>query len=194
MDKSGMDKFVSVNKDAFSSGQISSKLWLCEKLEAVPFSKPQVIWIYGGWYGILSFLLLSRQRVPIKHIRSFDIDPTCQPIADALLENWVWQEWKFKAFTSDCNTMSFADERPDIVINCSTEHFTCDDWFKSIPTGTMLVIQSNNMQHDDHHSCVSDADHLHRIFPLSQVIYKGNMDFVYPDWQFSRFMIIGRKT
>ena len=58
MDISDMPDHIYINSEAFSSGQISSKLWLCEQLENIPFDKPQIIWIYGGWYGILSFLLL----------------------------------------------------------------------------------------------------------------------------------------
>jgi hypothetical protein len=79
------------NKDAFSSGQIGSKIWLCEKLEKLNWSS-DLTYIYGGWYGITAFLLLSRGKFNVSKIRSLDIDPSCEPIADMINENWVWQE------------------------------------------------------------------------------------------------------
>jgi hypothetical protein len=184
---------VLVNRDAFSSGQISSKIWLCEELERMAFTSPQKIWVFGGWYGIASFLLLSRGNLSIDSIRSFDIDSTCESIADMVCENWVWKNWTFKAFTADCNNMQYENERPDIVINCSTEHFTSDSWWKLIPADTIVVLQSNNMPLDDHVSCCDTLDDMVEKFPVREIFYKGALEFKYPDWGFTRFMIIGRK-
>ena len=180
--------------DAFSSGQVSSKLWLCDQLEKIATDTPKIIWVYGGWYGVASFLLLSRNNMKIKHIRSFDIDPECEKSADGLLENWVWQNWKFKAITADCNDMNFTNETPDIIINCSTEHFTTSKWFEDIPKGTLVVLQSNNMTHDDHFSCVDSLADFAKLFPLTPFLYQGTLDFNYPTWKFSRYMLIGNKT
>jgi hypothetical protein len=90
------------NKDAFSNGQIDSKLWLCRKLEALGWSSDYTH-IYAGWYGVLAFLLLSREKFKVGRIESFDMDPTAEAVADMINENWVIKEWKFKAFTLDCN-------------------------------------------------------------------------------------------
>jgi hypothetical protein len=30
-------------------------------------------------------------------------------------------------------------------------------------------------------------------YKLTQVMYRGTMDFVYPDWKFTRYMLIGIK-
>ena len=117
MGRSVMHRNLNVDPDSFSSGQISSKLWLCRELENLDIQRPQIIWVYGGWYGLASLLLLSREKFPVKHIRSFDINPDCESIADSLLENWVWQSWKFKAVTADCNNLEFDNEKPDLIIN-----------------------------------------------------------------------------
>jgi len=188
-----MLKEINLDFDAFSSGQISSKLWLCQELEKLNNKTPSIIWIYGGWYGIASLLLLTREKFPVKHIRSFDIDPACETIADKLLENWVWQEWKFKAVTADCNDISFSNEKPDLVINCSTEHFTSIEWFNGIPSNTLVALQNNNMQHNDHYSCYDTCDEFADEYKLKTLKYKGTLDFTYPTWKFSRFMIIGNK-
>lgn len=178
------------NKDAFSNGQIDSKLWLCRELEALNWSSDYTH-IYGGWYGILAFLLLSREKFKVGRIESFDVDPHCESIADMINENWVIKEWKFKAFTLDCNQTIRGN--PDLIINTSSEHFENMEWFNNIRPGTRIIIQGNNMQHHDH--CVTSAslEDFVAHYPISNIVYQGSLDFTYPDWQFSRYMIIGVK-
>jgi len=178
------------NKDAFSSGQIGSKIWLCEKLEKLNWSS-DLTYIYGGWYGITAFLLLSRGKFNVSKIRSLDIDPSCEPIADMINENWVWQEWKFKAFTQDCNT--YEGQYGDLIINTSTEHFETTDWFDRIKPGTRVVLQGNNMPHDDHHVHSETLKDFKNLYPLSNYAFEGKKEFVYPNWSFTRYMIIGTK-
>ena len=40
-----------INKDAFSNGQMDSKLWLCRELENLGWDS-KLTRIYAGWYGI----------------------------------------------------------------------------------------------------------------------------------------------
>jgi hypothetical protein len=181
---------MEVDKDAFSSGQIGSKIWLCENLEEI-FESVDNIYIYGGWYGISAFLLKSRNKIKINTIRSFDIDPNCEPVADMINENWVYQNWQFKAFTKDCNEI--IPDNVDLIINTSTEHFESTKWFDNIPNGTCVALQGNNMKHEDHHTTTDDLDSFLNQFIISDIWFKGQKDFVYPDWQFSRYMIIGKK-
>lgn len=185
-----MNQTLNVDKDAFSSGQIGSKIWLCEELEKLNLHST-LTYIYGGWYGLTGFLLLSRGKFKVDAIQSFDIDPDCESIADAINENWVWQEWKFKAFTLDCN--SYVRGRPDVIINTSTEHFETMDWWDNIPTGTTVALQGNNMPHDDHVIHSKNLKEFASMFPLSNTLYKGKKEFKYPTWKFTRFMVIGIK-
>ena len=181
---------IQINKDAFSNGQIDSKLWLCEELENL-FDRIDSIYIYGGWYGITAFLLKSRNKIKIKNIRSFDIDPDCELIADTINENWVFKDWQFKAHTVDCNDI--VPRNIDLIINTSTEHFDSRDWFKKIPKKTIVALQGNNMPHDDHVIHSKNLEDFCSQFPLSSVDYKGQKDFTYPNWTFTRYMIIGEK-
>lgn len=177
-----------VNKDAFSNGQIDSKLWLCEELERLEWSS-DLTYIYAGWYGITSFLLLSRGKFRVNKIRSLDIDPTCQPVADMINENWVFKEWKFKAFTQDCN--NFEGQYGDLVINTSTEHFDSMEWFSRLPKGTRVILQGNNMPHDDHFVHTDTLEDFVNTYPLSSIAYYGHRVFDYPEWSFTRYMLIG---
>ncbi len=179
-----------VNNDAFSSGQIGSKIWLCEELEKLSW-KSNLTHIYAGWYGITAFLLLSRGKFAVKRIESYDIDPACEPVADMINEYWVWQNWKFKAHTSDCNTLN--SNQADLIINTSTEHFDSLLWFNYIPEGTRVILQGNNMPHDDHHVSCNSVDEFCNEYPLNEVVFKGEKEFVYPNWKFKRYMQIGYK-
>ena len=179
-----------VDKDAFSSGQLGSKLWLCEELEKLKW-KSNLTRIYGGWYGITAFLLLSRGKFKVDKIQSYDVEPGCESVADMINEYWVWQAWKFKAYTQDCNQIFL--NNADLIINTSTEHFDELTWWNNIPSGTRVILQGNNMPHDDHCVHTSSLEEFQKSYPFAEVVYKGCREFVYPTWQFTRFMLIGIK-
>lgn len=178
------------NKDSFSNGQIDSKLWMCRELEALGWSS-KITRIYGGWYGLNAFLLLSREKFKVQRIESYDIDASCEPIADMINENWVIKEWQFKAHTADCNTLS--PNGVDLVINTSTEHFENKDWFNNLYNGTRVVLQGSNMQRDDVLVKSTTLDEFINHYPLTSIAYQGTLEFVYPGWSFTRYMVIGTK-
>jgi len=178
------------NRDAFSNGQVDSKLWLCRELESLSWTST-LTHILGGWYGVMAFLLLSRD-FPVKQIRSFDMDPTCEPIADMINENWIIKEWQFKAVTADCDQL-LPGGAADLIINTSTEHFASMQWFDNIVPGTRIALQGNNLIHDDHFGNANSLTEFEQKYKIETVLYKGTRDFVYPDWSFTRFMIIGIK-
>lgn len=178
------------NKDSFSNGQIDSKLWMCRELETLGWSS-KLTRIYGGWYGLNAFLLLSREKFKVHRIESFDIDSSCKPIADMINENWVIKEWQFKAHTADCNILP--PDNVDLVINTSTEHFENKGWFENLPVGTRVVLQGSNMQRDDVLVKSNSVDEFIAHYPLTSIAYQGSLDFVYPGWKFTRYMVIGTK-
>lgn len=181
---------MQVNKDSFSHGQITSKIWLCEELENLQWSS-DTTHIYGGWYAVTAFLLLSRGKFQVNYIKSFDSDPECEPIADMVNNNWLVQNWKFKAYTTDCSYPVEGDR--DLIINTATEHFETMDWFNFIPSGTRLVLQGNNMKHDDHYIHSNSLDDFIKRYPLSKIDFAGEKSFHYNTWGFTRYMTIGVK-
>ena len=183
---------LNVDKDAFSSGQIGSKIWLCEELERL-YDSVDSVWIYGGWYGVTAFLLNSRGNIRIGKIRSYDIDPACETVADMINENWVIDNWRFKAKTQDCNVLDLDWNGPDLVINTSTEHFESSDWWDNIPKGTVVALQGNNMPHEDHHIHSNSLEDFVTSFPVTTLLYRGEKEFSYPTWKFTRYMLIGVK-
>ena len=183
---------LNVDKDAFSNGQIDSKLWLCRELEKL-FDNIDHIWIYGGWYGITAFMLKTRERIKIGQIQSHDVDPDCLAVADMINENWVFKDWQFKAYTSNCNRLEPGVDYPDLIINTSTEHFTSMGWWNRIPSGMTVALQGNNMDHHDHVVHTGSLEEFCKLYPLQETLYKGQMEFTYPTWGFTRYMVIGRR-
>ena len=178
------------NKDAFSNGQVDSKLWLCRELERLEWTS-KLTHIYGGWYGVLGFLLLSREKFQVNRIESFDRDPSCEPIANMINRNWIVKKKQFIAYTTNCNLP--IPGNPDLIINTSTEHFDQMAWFDNIKPGTRVILQGNDLEHEDHVGNAEDLTDFENKYKLTSVAYKGTMDFVYPDWSFSRYTIIGIK-
>jgi hypothetical protein len=183
--------------DAFSSGQVLSKLWLAEKLENVVIynhlPQPRKILCLGGWYGMTNFILRTRNNIKIEKFRNIDKDQKSCEIADKINNLWEWQQWQFKSIQEDANSFEYDHNDFDTVINTSVEHISNKQWFDKIPEGTLVVLQSNNMKHNDH--CYNHNSVLELIddFFLREILYQGQKYFEYPDWDFYRFMIIGIK-
>ena len=188
-----------VDTDAFSSAQIQSKLWMVDKLEFVLNEHMPTdslngfrIWILAGWYGITNFLIRTRNKIPVSEVRSFDIDPSCEPIADLINNLWVWQAWQFKAQTGDINKLIY-QPKPDVVINTAVEHMLENDWWDNIPKGTVVCLQASDMEHDDHSNTISHYRDLQEKYRMEEYLYEGTKRFQYDDHAFNRSMIIGIK-
>lgn len=194
--------------DAFSSGQVGSKIWICEELEKIWSLKSttgskgqtETVWIYGGWQGVLGFLILCRDFSTgrVGSVRSFDIDPSCEKAANTICENWVWRQWMFRAFTADCNSLDPASDgeygkSPTVVINTSVEHFDDRSWFEKIPSGTLVALQASDFEHDGAVSLYSTEEKFAAAFPFQETLFSGRLNFDYGTWSFNRLMRIGRR-
>ena len=80
-------------------------------------------------------------------------------------------------------------ESPNVIINTSCEH-TKDDWFKKIPKGLMVVLQSNDyLQGDGHINCCGDLRDFDASYTLTDTFYLGQKELE----KYTRFMKIGIK-
>ena len=182
---------------AFMSGQVISKSWLCDELNVIlarlfPKESPPDVWILGGWYAMTNFLLQARES-HVRNVTSFDIDP--EATHGALILNEAFEHLKtFRAITQDVFTLDYTAHGPvpKVVINTSAEHMS-REWYDLIPEGTLVIVQSNDMPHDDHDHNHASTDELLKDFPLRLTLFAGDLPFDYGEWKFSRFMIIGIK-
>jgi len=171
--------------DAFWQGQIKSKEWLIEKLSAT-IVNPVSIDIHGGWVGVLASMLFQ-SNMQIKHIRSVDIDPACEPIA-TMMNKGEEIEGRFCAVTSDmCEIRSNAD----VIINTSCEHITQDQyelWLSGTPHNSIIVLQSNDYDIPEHVRYVDSLADFKEQSNLN-ILYAGSLD----TQLYTRWMIIGYK-
>ena len=172
--------------DAFWSGQLKSKEWLCKELRK-SVKQFVTVDIHGGWVGVLASMLFQSD-VPVTSIRSIDIDPSCEPIA---LEMNKLEEMtgKFRAVTADmCSLRSDAD----VIINTSCEHITQDQydlWLSGMPHNSLLVLQSNNYNIPEHIRPAESLEEFKKQSHLENILFAGEIELPL----YKRFMIIGRQ-
>jgi hypothetical protein len=65
------------------------------------------------------------------------------------------------------------------------------EWFANIKPGTRVILQGNNMPHDDHFVHTDTLEDFVNTYPLSTIAYQGQKEFRYPNWSFTRYMLIG---
>jgi hypothetical protein len=183
-----------INFDAFSHGQIKSKIWLCDKLE--PFlPKNANIGILGSWYNILSFMLLIRNKQSIKTISGIDHDPGVARIANKICDYWMIENNIVNNITEDAQKANL--DSFNVVINCSSEHMQATDWFENISKQTLVCIQSSNITTPEEPWLITNPSNCIEDFslkyPLEIVFLLDTLPIKYDTWGYERFMIIGIK-
>ena len=202
--------------DAFSRGQLRSKKWLIDMVNALEIDLGDTIYVCAGWYGVLSALMF--ERIDTKNIYSFDIDPSTDNPADTLNKEYIMDNMRFKSFVNDVRELKYETQTlpvnhykysdaiafektstfheikaPTSVINTSCEHIeNFDKWFSGIPNGTLVIMQNNNfVEHDDETvvNTIGNEDEWSSKLNLSEVIFKGTLNLE----KYDRYMVIGRK-
>ena len=204
-----LENYIYANwNDAFSNGQIKSKLWLIDELENfVDFNSTseKLIYVCAGWYGILPALLFDKWN-NLK-IRSFDIDSECTRISEEMNRSYVKNGWKFKSTTYDIVDMTYPfvyktlkyngekvelNEDPDIIINTSCEHIEYfETWFENLPKNKVIALQSNNFVHSEHINMVNSLEEFKSQTNFSEILYSGELNISEVDY--TRYMLIGIK-
>lgn len=195
--------------DAFSRGQLQSKLWLVQTINELELDLGEMIYVCAGWYGVLGALLFERYDVK-GSIRSFDFDDSCAFIAETLNRVYVQDNWKFKASTVDVRKLTFAgdvyeskkyngdietitDIPPTCIINTSCEHIeNFDEWWKTIPEGMLVIMQNNNFVEHEDETVVNTVESLEdwsAKLNLSETLFEGTLELE----KYDRYMCIGRK-
>jgi hypothetical protein len=190
-------------EDSLSQGQIKSKLWLINELKKLKLDLGTVF-LCAGWYAILATLIFEN-NIKVTKIRSFDIDKTVLAIAERFNKKWVLEDWKFKPAVYDIHDINFNEftynvtrtdgqvreltDKPDTIINTSCEHINnFSDWYRKIPAGKLLILQTNNyFDLQEHVNCSDSLASFGDITPMEQVLYEGSLDC----GQYVRFMRIG---
>jgi len=180
--------------DVFHDNQLRSKNWLVQNLRKYALDKPNNIFIFGGWYGILPYMLLKDQHINTKYVFNIDKNQALKGPA-----------YQFNDYNSSYNhivddMISFEYPfRPNIVINTSCEHLSKEDfmkWYKNIPDAAIVVLQTNNYDKiDEHIGCYNSLeDFVHFVRKDLKVggnslYFQGKLDMS----NFERYMVIFKK-
>jgi hypothetical protein len=197
---------IKIAEDCFSQGQVQSKAWLVKELVKLNLDLGTVF-LCAGWYGTLATLLFENHRINVDKIRSFDIDESCWKVAEVFNKPWVMSEWRFKASTKDIMDLTYdvdkyntiktngdiqeLTETSNTIINTSCEHIQdFDTWYNKIPSGKILILQSNNyIGLPEHVNCSKTLKDFNNKTPMQEVLFQGEL---YLD-KYSRYMRIGIK-
>ncbi len=192
--------------DAFTQGQLRSKLWLLKHLRDINLG---TVFICAGWYGTLARAMFENERIHFDKIRSFDIDEKCVEVADMINKQWNKDDWAFKALHSDILDVNYTEhswtfwstknnresypiiDSPNTIINTSCEHIeNFTKWFSAIPKDKLVALQTNNyFELSEHVNCVKDINQFKQQAPLNNIIYEGELVLE----KYTRYMLIGYK-
>jgi hypothetical protein len=193
-------------QDAFSRGQVLSKIWLAEELLKIK-NNFEMIHVHAGWFGQLR-LYLDAANISYNKMRIFDIDPAALEVSDKIFNNDKIKDFEVKSaslditnptwlFRTGCeyNITATSKEKtiPDLVVNTSAEHFN-EDWYTKFTIRTqssdpLFVIQTNNLfEVEEHINCVHSINEMLIKFPMTRIEYAGEKEL----FGYKRFMLIGR--
>ena len=182
-------------KDALSRNQIKSKKWLLNKLSThlaennnknifSARAEPTTI-VVGGWVGMLPFLA-SMQELKLGKVVNIDIDSSVHDAASGL--NSSFNPF-YNNLDKDIRSVDFFAYKNPIVIDTIVEHFkNHGDWIKTLPPGTTVVLQGNNMfDVKDHVNCHSSLSQFVNNCGLSTIHWQGELIL----YKCNRYMVIG---
>lgn len=193
-------------QDAFSRGQVLSKIWLAEELSIIQ-NNFKMIHIHAGWFGQLR-MYLDIANITYDKMRIFDIDPIAREISDKIFNNALIKNYKVKSANLNVTNPTWLHSTgceydvsetitektiPDLIVNTSAEHFNSSWYHKFVlrkqSSDPLYVIQSNNLfSVDEHVNCVHNIDEMLKKFPMSRLYYSGEKEL----YGYKRFMLIGR--
>lgn len=194
-------------KDAFTLGQLSSKIWLLDVLfnQKLRSERPRNAVLLGCWVGALVQPLLERadkrwRERQIERVYGIDLDPESVELSEQFNHRLVQDSWRYKGVIADCNMLNCADMQfqtsgeliqitPDMVINTSCEHMP-EDWFYTCNSDQLIVMQTNDSeQYDGHINTCSDEFEMWDKYPLSDRVFSGYLKTP----AYTRYMQIGYK-
>ena len=204
--------------DAFSRGQLRSKLWVSDTINSLDIDLGNMIYVCAGWYGVLPSILFERNDV--QNIISFDSDPTTDNPADTLNKEQTIDNGRFKAIVKDIKLLKyysdnfeaihyqyssntdfktttiqqFAPEKiTTCVINTSCEHIeNFEHWWREVPKGMLVIMQNNDFDDEAHEHAegtVNSLEEFKEKLNLSEILYEGELALE----EYNRYMLIGHK-
>lgn len=183
--------------NAFSHGQVKSKIWLCEELEKYLQDNTRIV-VLGCWYNTTAFMLFTRNKYDYNKIDGIDFNPENVSIADKINDAWKIEN-KLDSYFADANNTFY--QNYDVVICSSVEDIKENQWYHRIPNGHLVCLQSLNLTNKQIKKYsnwnilnpVKNLTEFKTKYPLQKILYEGSKKFDYDDLKYTRHMLIGIK-
>ena len=173
---------------SFTRDLIASKVWLLNKLEQIQHHY-STMYILGSWYGNLAVFMTLQPTIEVDQIINVEINTEMLDTSQSILDHVGAKNVKY--MFADANDLDYRQLGPDgVVINTSLTEMPEHEWFDHIPVGTLIAMQARNQ---DPGVKFNSAKDIQNRYPLSQVLYHGNMQLRDPETEYQRYMIIGVK-
>tara|TARA_B100000123_G_C25739542_1_gene433134 strand:+ start:564 stop:1205 length:642 start_codon:yes stop_codon:yes gene_type:complete len=175
--------------DSYTIGQYESKLWAAKELKKYITDEYDACLIIGGWYGLLSHLLVE-QNIN-QQIINIDLDKICNFLGQKLSIH------KRISFETGDGFDIFDNEKRNtgrkVVICTACEHIPKEELYFNLKrkNKNMLVcLQSNNFfKVDSHINCYENVEKFIESLPIENILYSGKINY---NNEYDRFMVIGK--
>jgi len=186
-------------KDAFSKGQLASKVWLLSNLpkshiDHLPLDL--IIAILGCWIGTLVDPII--ESTSASRVYGIDIDPNAIELAEKFNQHHVQDGWKFKGVVADASVLDtrlmefetsgeLISVKPNMIVNTSCEHMDTH-WFDTAADDQLIIMQTNDSEgYDGHVNTCKTIEEMFSKYPMQKRMYAGTMKTP----AYTRFMQIG---
>ena len=188
--------YPNVDMSSFANRDMAKlHTWIIQQLQFAYGQKYLgVVYLLQGGMGLLGSMLLDT-GLRFENIRSFDLNGTCQFLADEFHKEELINDWRFKACQADLFDIDYAqhvfqvrmqdgklstpyDEIPGTIINTQVSHMVnFQDWYNMIPDTKRIVV-------------VGETGDVPRPFPSSQ---NFNLKFPMNFEQYTGVITVGEK-
>lgn len=173
---------------SFTRDLIASKVWLLQELARIQ-KHYSTMYVLGSWYGNLALYTKLQPTITVDHIINVETNAEMLETSQRIL--YLVGADNVEYMLKDANELDYRQLGPDgVVVNTSLTDMSGTAWFDRIPAGTLVAMQSRD--HDPGRAAYSTQDIVDQ-FPLSKIIYDGELDLEDPETAYTRYMVIGIK-
>jgi len=173
---------------SFTRDLVFSKFWLIHELAKI---QPEIstMYILGAWYCNLALFVDRYQQVKVDKIINVETNSEFLSTGKNMLDQAGAGNVEY--MPADANDIDYRQLGPNgVVVNTSLNDMKGTDWFGNIPPGTLVAMQARDQVENEQFAGPEDIE---QKFPLSQVLYSGDLELEDPETEYTRFMIIGIK-
>jgi hypothetical protein len=173
---------------SFTHDLTTSKVWLLQQVGNV-VDQVDTVYVLGSWFGNTSLFMTLQPEFDYNKIVNVEVNSNMLKQSRRMLNHVGAND--VQHMLRDANKLDYRQlGKNGLVINTSLNDMPGRAWFDNIPAGTLVAMQAR-----DHTRArpFHRTDDILKLYPLSQVLYKGSLDLQDPETDYTRFMVIGRK-